>query len=127
MKIKTVWTLALVAASMASLGQDSFAQTVRQQRVEARAERQEARQAQRLNNRAQYYPQQTWTQLDPWITRNQVPALGPAARVAANATGRVANAANVAANAAANTAARANAAYGYANPNATGWFYDYYT
>jgi len=102
-------------------------------RIEARQERQEQRQLQRLDNRAQYYNQQTWTQLDPWITRNQVAPVQRAARAAnaaVNATERALNTgANVANNVAAN--ANANARYGYTNPNVAttpqGWFYDYYT
>jgi len=128
------WSLALATASLAVSSQISLAQTPgRAARIEARQERQ----AQRLGNRAQYYNQQTWSQLDPWITRNQVTPAPRAARVAnaaVNATERALNTgANVANNAAANAtaAAAANARFGYTNPNVAttpqGWFYDYYT
>lgn len=134
---------ALATASIALCSQVSLAQTARAQRVEGRQERveqrQDNRQGARLGNQGQYYNQQTWTQLDPWITRNQVqPVQRGAARVAGaavNAAERALNTgANVAASAAANTAAAtvgANARYGYTNPNVAttpqGWFYDYYS
>jgi len=136
--------LALATASMLAGAQAGLAQnpaaTPRAQRLEARQERLEQRQAMRMGERAPYYSQQTWTQLDPWISRNQVAPLQRAANAvnaAANATERALNtgtnvAANAAANtAAANTAAAANARFGYTNPNVAttpqGWFYDYYT
>jgi hypothetical protein len=131
-----IWSLALATASVAISSQISFAQNPRAQRAEARNDRQEARQTQRLGNRGQYYNQQTWTQLDPWIARNQVPPVQRAARAAnaaANVTERALNTgANVAAtNANAAAAANANARYGFTNPNVAttpqGWFYDYYT
>lgn len=150
------WSLALATAGLMVNASVSTAQTARAQRIEARQERQAARQAARLGERAQYFNQQTWTQLDPWITRNQVPPVQRAANVAgaaANAAGNVAGAAvnateralntganvanNVAGNVAAGTAAAAgatavaNARYGYTNPSVAttpqGWIYDYYT
>lgn len=128
---KTVWTLAIVASCLVGTDEVGFGQTPRQQRLEARAERQEARQnlqAQRLANRSQYYTQQTWSQLDPWITRNQVPPLARAARAAGTAVNATEQAINTANTIAANNAA-ARAAYGYNAPGAAGttWFYDYYT
>lgn len=138
MRKRSLWTLAIAASCLASVGQDTFGQAPRQQRQEARAQRQEARQEarqavrqnvqpQRLGNQVQYYNQQSWSQLDPWITRNQVPPANRVARVAnaaVNATERALNTANAAT---ANTAQRA--AFGYSDPNAAGrtWFYDYYT
>jgi hypothetical protein len=119
--MKKMSLVALLALSVAVSATTAFAQ-VRTPRQERRIERQE----QRLDNRGLYYNSQSWTQLDPWITRNQVPAANRAVRAAnAAATG-----AAVAANATAN-AARANARFGYSTPAATGaqpgWFYDYYT
>lgn len=107
----------IILAALAGMAELSLAQVVTP-RQERRIERQE----QRLNNRSQYYNSQAWSQLNPWITRNQVPA----------AT-RAVQAATAVANTAANAAAAVNAAgrYGYAtggNPSSqTGWFYDYYS
>lgn len=132
---KTWWTLAIVTSCLLSTGQDGFSQTPRQQRLENRAQRAEARQeardsiqAQRLANRTPYYTQQTWTQLDPWITRNQVPPVSRVARAAGAAVNATEQAVNTANTIAANNAA-ARAAYGYNAPNAAAstWFYDYYT
>ena len=121
-------SIALVSASTLLASQISYAQAPgRAARIEARQDRQAAR----LGNRAQYYNQQTWTQLDPWISRNQVrpaPRVARAANVAANVTER---ALNTGANVANNAAVAANARFGYTNPNVAttpqGWFYDYYT
>lgn len=132
---KTLWTFAIVASCMASTAQEGFSQTPRQQRLEARAQRQELRQearadiqAQRLANTTQYYSPQTWTQLSPWITRNQVPPLARAAQATGTAVTAAQEAATTANTIAANNAA-ARAAYGYNAPNpvASNWFYDYYT
>ena len=111
MKYRYLLQMSLLVTGMAGMG-DLCCGQVDTPRQERKIERQE----QRLNNRVQYYNQQAWTQLNPWITRNQVPAATRAARVA---------------DAAVNAAAAANARYGYATPNAVGtqpaWFYDYYT
>jgi len=135
MKKKSILTLTLFATSLVATAQNSFAQTPRQQRLENRAERQAARQdarqdiqAQRLANRSPYYTPQTWTQIDPWITRNQVPTVNRAARVAGAAVNATEQALNTANTVASNNAA-ARAAYGFKDPNAAAstWFYDYYT
>ncbi len=108
---------AIVVAALAGMGELVCGQPVTPGQAR-RIERQE----QRLNNRSQYYNQQAWSQLNPWITRNQIPA---ATRVARAATAAVNSAAN--ATVAVGDAGR----YGYATGgNAggpTGWFYDYYT
>ncbi len=86
--------------------------------LERRAERnlrQADRQEQRLGNRTNYYTDNTWKQVSPWVSKYE---LRPVQR-----------AANAAANTAANVAA--NARFGFsqkdaaANPQAA-WFYDYY-
>lgn len=85
-------------------------QEARQERREGRAQQQNQavqRQAQQLNNRAAYFGDSTWSQLDPWITRNRVPPAQRAAQAAGNAAGNAAGAAAGAAGRAANAAARA--------------------
>lgn len=139
------FSIALASASVvAPLSTMAQAQApARAQRLEARQERQEARQAARLGNQADYYGQQTWSQLDPWIARNQVAPLQRAANAVVGATERTLNAgANVAAEVAdavtpnANVGANAGLGtrYGYSDANANvnaasqqGWFYDYYS
>jgi len=121
MKKLPLITGAVLALTVVGSAATALAQ-VRTPRQERRLERQE----QRLNNRVQYYNTQSWTQLDPWLTRNQIPAANRVARAAnVAATG-----AAVAANATAN-AARTNARFGYSTPavagSQPGWFYDYYT
>ena len=115
MKYSYLLRISLFVTGMAGMGDLCLGQVVTP-RLERKIERQE----QRLNNRVQYYNQQAWTQLNPWLTRNQVPAASRAARVA-----------NAAANAAVNATAAANTRYGYLTPNAVGtqpaWIYDYYT
>ena len=99
------------------------------QRQENREDRREARQ-QRLGNRSQYYSNDTWNQLDPWIKRNNLTPmerLARAAGVAAGVTEKALNTANEVADRANN---QASTRYGYMNPNGpgeNGWFYDYYS
>lgn len=110
----------IVITTLASTVGVSFGQ-VGTPRQERRIERQE----QRLNNRTQYYNPQAWSQLNPWITRNQVPAATRAARAADAAV----NIANAAANATAtvNTSGRYGYATGANAGSQPGWFYDYYS
>jgi hypothetical protein len=106
-RILSVFGLVLTTSAI------TFAQTPRA--VERRAERNE-RQLQRQVNRADYYSNQAWNQLDPWITRNGIRA---AAAAAANANVRV--------NAAPAAGVTVNG-YGFRDNSAANdqWFYDYY-
>ncbi len=92
----------LLLGSCAFTNQVVLAQNPRQA---ARQERREARQELRVNDRSAYFTDQTWTQLNPWVTRNNVQPV-PATRVGA-AVNAAANTAQRAADAAANTAQRA--------------------
>ena len=85
-----------------------------QNQVERRLDRnlrQADRQAQRIGNRSNYYTDNTWKQVTPWISKYELRPVQRAANVAANTA--------------------ANARFGYANPAAanaqSGWFYDYYS
>ncbi len=98
-----------------------------QSRQEVRQDRREARQdraQQRLGNRTQYYGNETWSQLDPWIQRNNLTPLerlGRAAGAATEATEKALNSANkIAAEVGANANAQTQARYGFANPNGPG-------
>ena len=103
------------------------------QRQEAREDRRDARQArtqQRLDNRSQYYTNETWGQLDPWLKRNNVTPMGRIAQAAGAAVGAAEKALNTAGDLADRADNQANARYGYTNPNGpgeNGWFYDYYS
>ncbi len=102
--------LLLVAVSDVAIAQTPRA-------VERRAERNE-RQLQRQTNRAQYYGENTWQQLNPWLERNGV-------RAAANAVNRAANAVDQVTG---NQQVQARTRFGYQNQAAeNAWFYDYYT
>ncbi len=119
--MRRFWIAAVAATTFVGVSVDFVgAQNQVERRVD-RNLRQADRQAQRLGNRSNYYTDNTWKQVTPWVSKYD---LQPVQR-AANA---VANAANAASNAAANTAA--NARFGYAQPNVAnaqaGWFYDYY-
>lgn len=105
---RVVLTLGLILAPIAVT--EVYGQTPRA--LERRAERNE-RQAQRQINRADYYSNQAWTQLNPWITRNGVQA---AAAAAANTNVRV------------SPSGAAVTSYGYGDSVAANekWFYDRY-
>ncbi len=114
--------------------QQNNAQTPRQEVREDRRDARQQRAQQRLDNRTPYYTNDSWTKLDPWITRNNVTPAQRVARAAGAAVGATEKALNTATNIAdrANVQANAqtNVRYGYANPNGpgqAGWFYDYYT
>ncbi len=107
-----------IAMLVACIGVADFAIAQSERALDRRAARNE-RQLQRQVNRAEYYGNNNWQQLDPWLERNGI-------RAAANATARAANAT---ANVTANAVAPNRTAYGYrdnTNNNAQ-WFYDYYT
>lgn len=78
--------------------------------------RQLDRQASRMINRYDYYPANTWVQIDPWINQYQIQPVRPLARAADRAiqTGL-------------NVADRALFGYNDPNPGQNVWFYDYYT
>lgn len=103
------------------------------QRQENRQDRREARQAraqQRLDNRSQYYTNETWGQIDPWLKRNNVTPMERIAQAAGAAVGAAEKALNTATNVADRANNQANVRYGYTNPNSPGeegWFYDYYS
>ena len=111
--MRRFWIAAVAATTFVGLSvNDVSAQNQVERRVD-RNLKQADRQAQRLGNRSNYYTDNTWKQVTPWVGKYD---LRPVQR-AANA---VADAANTA----------ANARFGYAQPNVAnaqaGWFYDYY-
>ena len=113
--------------------QDAQQNRAQNQRQEVREDRREARQAraeQRLDNRSQYYTNETWGQLDPWLQRNNVTPMGRVAQAAGAAVGAAEKAVNTATDIANRANNQANARYGFTNPNGpgeNGWFYDYYS
>ena len=117
--------IAAMAAATVAASTMSFvsAQTPVERRVQQNL-RQAERQAQRAVNRSNYYTDNSWKQVSPWVTKYNLQTN----RRIANAVNNVAQATNNAARAA-NNAARANARFGFTNPNANAqanWFYDYY-
>lgn len=101
-----------------------------QNQIERRVDRnlrQVERQAQRIGNRSNYYTDNTWKQVAPWVNQYDLRPIQRAANAVANTAANAV--AGTAANAAANTAA-ANARFGYTQGNVpntqSGWFYDYY-
>jgi hypothetical protein len=83
--------------------------------------RQLDRQASRMANRADYYSQATWNQLNPWIDRYKLQPVRPLQQ-AANAADRAVDAGAAAVN-------RARFGFNDAgqSKSADVWFYDYYT
>ncbi|MGV3482811.1 MAG: hypothetical protein ACO1RT_00185 [Planctomycetaceae bacterium] len=101
--------------------------------LERRAERNE-RQMQRQLNRADYFSNQSWQQLDPWIKQNGVTVATPntTARVQVtptpSATVTTPGATVTTPGATVNAKAATRTTYGFRDANADGqWFYDYYT
>ncbi|MDV6029888.1 MAG: hypothetical protein F9B45_07225 [Phycisphaera sp. RhM] len=91
------------------------AQTVRA--LERRANR-AARQLQRQVNQAEYYSQQTWQQLSPWIEQNRVAPLARTADAVRDTVRETADA----------LTARRDGQFGYRDRDpGNAWFYDYYT
>jgi hypothetical protein len=102
--------------------------------IERRVDRNE-RQLQRQVNRADYYSNSAWQQLDPWIKQSGVVPIPGAAvaentvNAAANATGKAAKAVGKAVRQTADAATRVgDGLFGFRDksPQAA-WFYDYYT
>jgi hypothetical protein len=101
--------------------------------IQRRIDRNE-RQMQRQVNRADYYSNSAWQQLDPWIRQSGVVPFAAAvakntASAAVNATGKAAHAAANAARQTADSATRiGDGQFGFRDqsPQAA-WFYDYYT
>lgn len=104
-----------------------------QDRTQDQRQRRDARQdraEQRQQNRSQYYTDDTWKQLDPWVKRNNLTPMERVAQAAGAAVGAAEKALNTASNVADQVGNQANARYGYINPNGpgeNGWFYDYYS
>ena len=106
--IPLVFALAVVFFALSNI---NWAQNDRA--VERRLNRNE-RQIQRQINRADYFSDKTWQQLNPWIAQAKIAPLERAAK----AVGNVADAAD----------GRVDGRFGFRNSNPqTTWFYDYYT
>lgn len=106
--LKAVITVGLIVAPIAT----SYLEAQTARALERRADR-NSRQAQRQANRADYYSNQAWQQVSPWIEKSGVKG-ATAASVGANARG-------------ATNTSRANP-YGFRDNSAANaqWFYDYY-
>lgn len=144
--MKRIFSLSIAAAVLASpiLMETADAQTARAQE---RRENRNERQLQRQVNRADYYSDQAWSRMSPWVQGSGVVAGNIADRTAARAAqsadlavdgeldrnrpvaGNAARtAAGAAAGAAANVAANAvRGNYGYNSQPGDQFFYDYYS
>lgn len=82
------------------------------------------RQMQRQMNRGNYYSDQAWQQINPWIQRYGINPLTRAADATRAAADRAVDAAGRAIDSA---DGRRDGQFGYVDRNNQGWFYDYYT
>lgn len=126
-------TVFALSGMMALISLPVQAQTERA--LERRIDR-NARQLQRQANRADYYTNQTWQQLDPWVTQNGVAPLANTARAVRNTVNAAANAVGNTAGAVGNAVKetvdaatlRGDGQFGFNdNDRQNAWFYDYYT
>lgn len=137
MRIRALTIATCLSATVLS----SLAEAQTQRAAERRIDRNQ-RQIQRQANRADYYSDQTWQEINPWIqqyginpitraagaARSTAGAAAEATRAAANtAAGAARGAANVVANSADAADGRIDGRFGYVDRNNQGWFYDYYT